>query len=214
MSFFVTASVVALSVVASDRSYVRVARDAVLAEQAPYPAGRVDSVHRPELGRVWMSRSPIGSRTPIAEQVFPEPGPASYGAAADHVNDLILVRVNTQLIEINPWERIDNRGLQHLEYARNQWLKEQGWVGGVRTHVNPMHLRDEGDAMYGPSTPTPRATIRLNDEVPRRPYKMRVMDPNRGEPVTRIFKPHSVSPSSLITVLPKEEADLAEAGDE
>ena len=48
-------------------------------------------------------------------------------------------------------------------------MREQGYVLGVRTHVNPKHFEREAVEMYR-ELPTPRATIKRIKEV-RTPEK-------------------------------------------
>lgn len=135
-------------------------RDALLAEAPPYPFGRVDSAARLENGRLWHPRFPVGSRTPLPERVTAEPGAASYGAARGEVGRVVYARVLHAAIAIDPWERIEGRGvLAHLEAARQQWLREHGYVLRVRTHVNPAALR-------APEV-RPRATIEVDRDVIR-----------------------------------------------
>lgn len=56
----------------------------------------------------------------------------------------------------NPATRAIEITQERLERARQQWLRDNGWVGGVATHVNPAPA-GEGSA----EAPKPRATIRM-----------------------------------------------------
>jgi len=145
-------------------------RDQHLVEPRPYPPNRVDSPARLENGRLWRARTPVGSRTPIAEQVYGygHRGAAWHGAPVEANHRRIFVRVNHVPIAISPWRPFTENGFKHFREAQNIWLREHGWVGGVRTHVNARYLDDADRA----DSPKPRATIRLHGE-PRSP-RMRV----------------------------------------
>ncbi len=188
MSFTLLASAVVALSSGSGVNYLEpVGRDAILAEPAPYPAGRTDTIDRPENGRLWHSRYPIGSRTPIPERIYADEGAAYYGAPPEAEDELVFMRHNTQVIAIRPWSPHYEDGFKRWTLARNRWLREQGYVLSVRTHVNPRYQHAER-TMY----PSPRATIRLHDELPRRPYLQRVdatPRPVSSKPITRISTP-------------------------
>jgi hypothetical protein len=150
-------------------------------------------------GRPWLSQ-PImnGHDGPRAsDMTCEEPGAWRYGALGDELRTA-YVRVNTLTIGISPWQRIEPRGLKHLEAARNKWLADRGYTGGVRTVRNdalhmpqpPMHApHAAGEGMMiedgtlqttAPRTPEtiePRATFRINPEVPRFRKRMQVRSP-------------------------------------
>lgn len=150
-------------------------RDRYLATPRPWPAARVDSPARRENGRLWHSRSPIGNRTPLAEQTYPRTNAARFGAPASLDNAIIYTRVNHQTIAIDPWNAFTDTGFDHYRRAQNIWLREQGWVLKVRTHVNSRYQYDH-NASASASLPQPRATIRLRRDpsAPVFPSKMRV----------------------------------------
>jgi len=130
------------------------ARDRLLAEPRPYPPNRVDSPFRLENGRVWHAGERYGSCA------------SRYGADAYDHPPVIYVRRNHQVIAINPWQdlRGDSRiGFEDLERARQQWLREQGYVLSVRTHRNPRYMYG-GDQLVSSDLPTPRATIKRHLE--------------------------------------------------
>lgn len=56
----------------------------------------------------------------------------------------------------NPATRAIEKTQDRLERARQQWLRDNGWVGGVATHVNP-----PADGNGSAELPQPRATIRM-----------------------------------------------------
>lgn len=159
----------------------RFGRDALLVTPAPFPPESADDASRPERSRVWIERVPVGSRTPISEQTLGAPGPASYGAAPN-AGEPVLVRIGHTPIAIDPFTRIDGGGsLARLERARNIWLAEQGYVLHVRTHVNAAARPEAKQSKAGEretdgaELPKPRATIRLESDEPHtRPARLRV----------------------------------------
>lgn len=174
----------------------RFGRDAALVTPAPYPPARTDDAFRAERSRVWVSTTPVGSRTPTAQRVLGAPGPASYGATANASERApeVLVRIGHTPIAIDPFTRIEGAGsLARLERARNLWLAEQGYVLHVRTHTNgaprqPAHAQAavtpaEAAPANAAPLPRPRATIRITPDEPRpRRDRMRVLAPRVVEP--------------------------------
>ncbi|MDX2146695.1 MAG: hypothetical protein SFZ23_04165 [Planctomycetota bacterium] len=111
----------------------------------PYPANRVDDVHRPGFnGRLWIGESFRGGQQTVWPLGWGDPGPEGYGAL-DNPWQTVYARVDHQVIPLNPWIRIPDTGLQDFERARNEWLRERGYVGGVRTFVNDAHLSQHID---------------------------------------------------------------------
>jgi hypothetical protein len=95
-----------------------------LATRRAYPANVADDARRPGFGgRLWVSSS--------AHDVS-EPGPKAYGAPAND-DTVIYARVVNHAVSISPWQHQEVRS---LEAARQEWLKENGYTGGVRTFVN------------------------------------------------------------------------------
>lgn len=137
-------------------------RENLLAEPRPYPAQRVDSPDRLENGRLWVSRYPVGSRTPIPEQVYEDPGAAHYGAAPSENHRIAYMRVGHQIIAFDPYATYHENGFEKFRAAKNQWLREHGYVLKVRTHVNARYLHEPGDQRA--ELPQPRATIRIHRE--------------------------------------------------
>jgi len=136
------------------------ARDQLLATPAPYPANRVDSPDRAQNGRLWVPGHRYGGAA------------TRYGADAHDHSRVIYARRDHTIIALNPWCDVrggSRVGFDDLERARNQWLREQGYVLGVRTHVNPSRLDDRG-MEYRRELPTPRATIKRVKQV-RTPEK-------------------------------------------
>ena len=170
----------------------------------PYPARRVSSPDRPELGRVWVSRTP-GEK--IAESVFPGPGPQSLGADVDLSNLLIYARTTYPLpdVAISPWQKIDDTTfddirrrrpyisnqerdsiLGDLREAQQKWLRQNGYVRTVRTHVNAAAARGvEGEASAGAGSvaPVPSGVIRV------RPAEEKPADQRADRQVPKVMPP-------------------------
>ncbi len=132
-------------------------RDRVLAEPQLPGANRVQSVTRADGGTLWRPGPRYASRAN-----------AAYGAHPLRHRLVIFTRSQHQIIAIDPWcdARVSNiPGDQNRELARNIWLRENGYVQSVRTHINPArfeaHERRDPDAR---GLPTPRATIERHIE--------------------------------------------------
>lgn len=186
-------------------------RDRLLFTPAPYPANRVDDPAREELGRVWHSRSPVGSRTPIAEQVYGSPGAAAFGAPIGASDDLIEVRADVVPVLISPWETIGDvdehylrryrpwvkltereEMIHNMRRAQHLWLKEQGYIGGVRTHVNASARRSAPaagiqDVKSNNGPIRPRGVIRKHPKE-ESAYPMNVSLPN-DDTIIRVSLP-------------------------
>ncbi len=169
--------------VVNDRRADHTAR--VLATAPLYPANRADDSRRPGFnGRLWIGETfDNGYREPLA---WGGPGPTHYGASDRHA-PLAFVRIGTQVIAVSPWVSLDEESFPAHERGRHAWLRERGYTGGVRTHVNPAVLRSmmqpapistSALPALAPATHAeeaqpvePRATIRLRQ--PRQPTTLR-----------------------------------------
>lgn len=151
-----------------------------LATRAPYQRGRADDVRRPGFnGRLWLGERFIGGETPDwsspAYADWAGPGPTAYGAVGSEMQT-VYARVGELTIGINPWEAFNAEGLGGLEAARNDWLKERGYVGGVRTFVNDLYVGNfMGGMAQQRSQVVPRATIELPADMPRFRSREQVM---------------------------------------
>lgn len=119
----------------------------------PYPPNRAmvfTSEHNQ--AREWVGRPVIGGQPQVHPLSWGGPGPARYGAREDSFEG-VNARVGNVVIGLSPWERIDGEGsLARMESARQQWLRDRGYVGGVRTFRNPKY--------HGPyAQEKPRASI-------------------------------------------------------
>lgn len=205
----VLTAVLLTSIVSPAPNAALTGRDAILAVPAPHQSNRPDGVDRAGLGRLWHARTPVGSRTPISEQGVDRIGPAYFGAPAAEAHRSIPVRVGHTPIAVNPWTPIRGAGLDRLRHAQHTWLREQGWILGVRTHVNPARY-DARAADAG--LPAPRATIErhIDPSAPRVPSRMQV----RADEPIRIFKPDIAAIAGPIRVVTEmEPADRLAAGD-
>ncbi len=152
-----------------------------LATPRLYPEARADSVRRPGFnGRLWVGTITVGPYDVEYATDEGNPGPTAYGAV-DH-NDRVLARIGTEVVGFSPWGVFGGDGLQRFETARQEWLKEQGYTGGVRTFVNDAYLigapvlltlADE-PAPAGTRVIQPRAIIEIAPEVTRFRKRMHV----------------------------------------
>jgi hypothetical protein len=137
----------------------------------------------PEInGRLWVSRPLIGPEPGPILPHFGPPGPDHYGAV-DNPYAGVPVRVGHIVVTVSAWERIDKPGMQRFEDARQFWLRENNYTGGVRTFVNDLHLwippepramRSDEDPGTAGGIPEPRATIRVPEGTPRQRRPLRV----------------------------------------
>lgn len=162
----------------------------LLATPSPIPANGVYSVRGYGYNnRVWVSRGITRDFEPALN--WGGPGPAYYGAPEDAFAR-VYVREGAAMITVSPWVELHTNGLRNAERARIQWLREQGFVGGVRTFVNP-RAAASGEAMGDVSGEPgqlrpgidfhPRATIRVPANIRRERPRFQVIRPVQAEPV-------------------------------
>lgn len=166
-----------------------------LATIASYPSGRADDVRRPGFnGKLWIGESHVGPKNTHWPLGWGDPGPTAYGAL-DEQFSRVYARIGHVVVGISPWIELPRQELGRFESARQEWLKERGYVGGVRTFVNDAHLGswlgeqpsataapvdDELITMNTPSevgerrTIMPRATIQKPDDVVKIKGRQRV----------------------------------------
>lgn len=98
------------------------------------------------VGREWRGRTIVGGRAQEMPLAWGRPGPASYGADEYDFRTL-PARVGNVQVAVSPWVEIPNRGsLGRMERARQQWLREHGYVGGTRVFRNPVYDRPDAYA--------------------------------------------------------------------
>ena len=102
-----------------------------LATPSPIPANGVYSVRGYGYNnREWISRPITRDFAPALQ--WGAPGPAHYGAAEFDFSR-VYVRQGAAMIVVSPWVALDTNGMKGVERARLDWLREMGYVGGVRT---------------------------------------------------------------------------------
>ncbi len=158
--------------------------DRPVASLPAYPYSVADDVRRPGFnGRLHVTRPIIGGLPGHYPQAHHEPGPEAYGAYLNQC-EAVPVRIGLLTISVSPWAAWHEQGHDDIEYARQFWLKENGYTGGVRTFVNDVYLfeaveqlRDEPRA----AKPEPAAIIELAPDAPRHKRRLRVdATPARG----------------------------------
>lgn len=163
-----------------------------LATPLEYPHGRADSVHRPGFnGRIWIGSITVGPQDGHYASGASNPGAVAYGGI--DVDQRVLARIGTEVVGFSPWTSFSGNGLLRFETARQEWLKEQGYVGGVRTFVNDLYLEkverlaqaDEPASSAGRHKIEPRAIIQVAPEVTRLRKRMHVRVVSPSEPLAR-----------------------------
>lgn len=211
--------------------YTRNTGGSGLVTAAPYPSNRVDDVRRIQNGRLWIPRTPIGTRTPIRESVYGFPGPGAFGAPVEAINDTIYVQTREPLplVTVSPWVNLDQDNIRQirrdrpwlrrpqsvltdLRQAQVEHLTEQGYLQKVRTHVNPTSVgrflaMERGEpvadsAVVNAKDIKPRAVIRVRERMPK-PPEVEAAAPQRDTQ----DKP---APVVRVTVV---RAETAQAGD-
>jgi hypothetical protein len=103
------------------------------------------------------------------------PGSAYYGAR--DTGQVVYARVGELTISISPWQQWNDESFPRLEAARQQWLREQGLVGGVRTFMNDAAVTSQPLADLEPITPRqikPTYIIPVPEDMPRLRSRMQV----------------------------------------
>ncbi len=155
--------------------------DRPIASRPDYPAGMADDVRRPGFnGRLHVTRPIMGALQGPWAEAQPAPGPDHYGAYLNPC-DAVPARVGLLVISISPWAEWTEQGHKGLEEARQFWLSENGYTGGVRTFVNDYYLFSElrnpapaPQADSGKGQPEPAAIIELAPDAPRHKSRLRV----------------------------------------
>ncbi len=167
--------------------------DRPIATVAPYPENIVDDVRRPGFnGRLWVGRPVIGGMNGPYPLGWDSPGPEAFGAF-DAQDEVVWARVGLMTISISPWEEIRPENLRQIRSAQQFWLRERGYIGGVRTHVNDLHVwkvqgkKAMADAEQPAAKPTglpePRMIIEVPADVPRIKSRIRVEAPSAPEAI-------------------------------
>ncbi|MFM9957207.1 MAG: hypothetical protein ACKVZJ_03960 [Phycisphaerales bacterium] len=186
-----------------------------LVTAAPYPSNRPDDVRRIQNGRLWVPRTPIGTRTPIRESVYGFPGPGAFGAPVEAINDTIYVQTREPLplVTVSPWVNLDTDNIRQirrdrpwlrrpqsvladLRAAQVQHLTEQGYIQKVRTHVNPTSVAkfmamERGEALAEGGS----AMVDAKDIKPRAVIRVR-------ERMQQLPEPEAAAPAEQIKPKP------------
>ncbi len=159
-------------------------------------------------GRLWISRPIIGGMPDAQRLGWGDPGPAAYGASEADFSQ-VYARTNTLVQTVYPWIQIPAGGLNHLEQARVEWLKQNGYVGGVRTFVNDLYMPQQFASAEGiPARREimPRATIQVPADMPAFRHRQQVMHLQPGD---RISLPHNAPQALLARVNKSDSVKLA-----
>jgi len=137
------------------------------------------SPSRPITGNLWQGQVIIGGMHSASCCGCEEPGPCAYGARG--VEASVPVQVGQLRVPISPWKRWNDRSYRQFEAARQQWLRENGYVGEVRTFMNDLVYAHHGHEHAQADTTgidlTPKATIVLPADMPRMKSRMQVEAP-------------------------------------
>jgi hypothetical protein len=154
-----------------------------IANPVPYPAAT---------GRLYITRPIMGGG---GHEATPNDEADRYGAYMDEPQ-AVRARIGHLVVPIDPFTPWTKQGHRDLEAARNFYLQEQGYTGGVRTFVNdavifraveqaeqPAKTRaDAGETAAPAGLPVPRATIQLAPDAPRQRHRIRVMHEAGSQP--------------------------------
>ena len=182
----------------------------------PYPYNRTRTTTFTHGGRLW---APANSTQRILSSLYPGRGPAASGAGLDEGNLVFFVRPLTPELDTNlfpdvalsPWQTINEDTfndiirrrpwlkrspertgdlIEELRAAQREFMRQQGLVAGVRTHVNARSLANEqGEKRSGDVEPS--AIIRRRNVAPN-PSTLRTSLP--GDPTTRVSLPGKPEP--------------------
>jgi len=185
------------------------------------------------VGQIIMGNDSSSVRATTASNAFDDA--ARYGAAGAG-NETIVVAAQglfpfqrAHFAEIRPFTPVDaaitspysnsyttaqKKLASRLESARQQWLKDNNFTGGVRTFVNDSSLMKSAAQPNSQATvfpPEPSAVIELSPDTPRFKSKMRVMVPHQALPITAAAapRPNKSAPTyksapRITKVLPRE----------
>jgi hypothetical protein len=112
-------------------------------------------------GRLWRSR-PLVNGGPEHRSTG-NPGAEAYGAWGEE-DQVVHVRIGRTTVPISPWQQYTLGGMQTFERARQQWLSENGYTGGVRT-FRKKETEARPDMTLSSALPQPRATIQIPDSA-------------------------------------------------
>jgi hypothetical protein len=163
----------------------------------------------------------VGPRTDLAHAA------ASYGAMGDEA-----VRVQAEVqglfrfhptttVEFSPWTPVPTQKNSHAsdpfsraqekmarraESARQQWLSDNNYTGGVRTFINDAELYPAPAAAKKSELPQPRGVIQLSPDVPAFKSRMHVQG--------TVHLPPNMRTATLIKVVKPEPAPTVAKADD
>lgn len=131
--------------------------------------------------------------------------------------------INGETIDLitrrHPWlrrspERTQNV-IDELRDAQRRFLRQQGYVAGVRTHINPLALRHNsaGERPEAGGEIEPSATIRLRPVKPAPDKETRTSLPSADE-IGRVSLPGDTTTRPQITVVRQESESAPGAGEQ
>jgi hypothetical protein len=181
-----------------------------IASAPAYPAGMADDVRRPGYnGRLYVTRPILGALQDDFQHTQPRPELDQYGAYLTPCAS-VPARAGHLVVSVSPWHQWERPGHTRYEHARQFWLEENNYTGGVRTHVNDYYLwRDilqprEPGHVAAPAQLEPAAIIELSPDAPRHRNRLRVdADTSaaaailREQGLMRISWPHAAPRSAM-----------------
>jgi hypothetical protein len=105
----------------------------------------------------------------------------------------------------DPYSRGQEKLARRAEEARQQWLADNGYTGGVRTFVNDAELYPLPPEAKKSALPEPRGVIQLAPDVPAFKSRMHV----QGAPAPVIHMPAGTRTAELIKVVRPEASKVA-----
>lgn len=200
-----------------------------------YPYSRPDTATYTNSGRLWVPSSP---QDRILNGLFPGRGPASLGAGLNEGNTAIWIRPNSEPwpdVLVSPWQTINQDTIMQmirrqpwlqrspsrtdamiteLRQAQNEFLRQQGLIQHVRTHVNPAVLNQSAPEPKKGGEVKPSGIIRIRPANPGpNPNTLRTSLPS-DDGITRISLPSGVTTHEPRITVVRQETTPAPAGDE
>lgn len=138
-------------------------------------------------GRLWLN---------VADRGCEQPGPAAYGAIDQ--GETVYARIGGLTVGFSPWQRWNDESYPMHESARQNWLKDHGYTGGVRTFRNDIiwdnpDLRAEGETPVWKREIKPRLILPMPEDMPRLRSRMQVDAGKIHEAIARFGAPQRVA---------------------
>ncbi len=97
----------------------------------------------------------------------------------------------------DPYSRAHEKLARRAEEAREQWLRDNNYVGGIRTFVNDAELYPPPPEAKKTQLPEPRGVIELSPDVPAFRSRMHVMGTVHTPPAMRTAELIKVVPAQI-----------------